>query len=76
MEHGLESYSRTSGEFEPPPAVCQRHKSTAIPTEQILPCAKPDFQLIFGPKIEPESAHVDDLVAQCIMSVSGPYIDT
>ena len=30
--YGLESYSRTSEGIEPPPAVCQRHKSAAIPT--------------------------------------------
>ena len=30
--YGLESYSRDQRGIEPPPAVCQRHKSAAIPT--------------------------------------------
>ena len=31
--YGLESYSRGQRGIEPPPAVCQRHKSAAIPPE-------------------------------------------
>ena len=30
--HHFEAYSRTRRGIEPPPAVCQRHKSAAIPT--------------------------------------------